>query len=76
MIYLNGEEQELKHKFIANGAKAPDFTITTSEMKKLHLSDFKKYAVVADFAESSIPFAGFFNKNCILCKNRLIKNHL
>ena len=36
MIYLNGEEQELKHKFIANGAKAPDFTITTSEMKKLH----------------------------------------
>lgn len=46
MIYLNGEMQELKKEFIANGAKAPDFTITTREMKRLHLSDFKDKCIV------------------------------
>ena len=46
MIYLNGEVQELKNEFIASDTIAPDFTITTSEMKKLHLSDFKEKCIV------------------------------
>lgn len=46
MIYLNGEVQVLKNEFIASDTIAPDFTITTSDMKKLHLSDFKEKCIV------------------------------
>lgn len=46
MIYLNGEIQELKNEIISNGSEAPDFTITTKDMKRLHLNDFKGKCIV------------------------------